>query len=1506
MGKFTAIQTYDRFQRLWEQNKISDRSLNFILDTGQLYTHGIFLNSVAYGTEANGATQLTIAGTTKNLSLSNHTHSNYLEKNANINLGAYKIVSGQKDLLYYSGGNTYLGDTSTPAIILGTSLSTVRDNHTYTVLDTGNFSIGNTTLAQQTFNNVAVFKYGSNSYQLDYVKRLNTTSTFDTLATYTSAGTTQVNNKQYGFLTLYTDHIDNIIGNPSWAQFRVDIAGQLVQFRTSKDSTQWINLNQIEVPLNALNVAGIVAAPTSADANKVWKTDNSGNPGWRDASNTWRNIRINDEETDSLGTDTGTGALYIKQGTGIGVAWSGNKIVISNSSPNTDKTGVKKGTAGATATADNTLISVNSSSGIIFEGGTNQFKVGNGTNSITIGVAHGLSTKNININGTNYAIYTSAGSLPTIKVPTAFGTAGQVLATNSSANGFTWVAANAHTHTNIVSLNNKSANDLSDTYPVGLSTHGIYNNDYPIAYGCGITSRGNNGAFQIAGQWNNNVTSLDDYDKPTEMYIRGRRDSYNVWTTWTRVVTDRNFSSIITASSIGAAPTSHSHSNYLSIYGGTMNLGEGLKFHGDNNYFGENADARIISLLDSNGATCDGGLIIDERGTNNGTETVTELLRIRHNEFKWKGTNISLEGHTHDDRYVTAVNVGTGNNANKLYYTKNNTNTYFTIPFATNTDNASNSDKVDNFHVYPEMGMLYYTSKSVTMNTTNAYWYVKIELSAYAKPPYIIIECDYNNERDRALLEFSGFSVGYIYRNNNQNQGNIKAISNIEVRNANEAKWLLWIQFDKIYNNSNDHYHPSDNATCTVYLGCNDAGFNVSATTTEPSNLTWTSTGSLITNLIIKNTTIYGNLVGNADTATTAAHVTWSGITSKPSAIGSVNQPVYWNGSGFTLANAYPTKSSWNYDDVYLKLSGGTMTGDIDFSNMNYNINWKVNYLSGWARSFIAFYQHTDSDSTKALENVFNIGSCGFENGYAYTWMGNGSYDSESNLRFNKNGSITIGANAILHAGNSSVSKSGETLTVKIGGTTQTLTNTWRGIQDNLTSSTNTTQSLSAKQGYLLATGFARDSTKQFSYTYGTTGTTTKIKININTADVRWMLSFVVTLYQGYRSTKVMISGYNYGNQYWYGPKAVILGDTESTTIKVYFGYDELYQLWVGFDGSQYTGVCITDVCNGYMQITPSENMFSIANVTDFGGTLQTTITPVNPYLNTWIANAVGVAGYVSAPTKAANANMTWQTDAEGIPAWRASNNHSHSYLPLSGSNYNTLTDTNPFTISRLGGTSEAMQIMVNDSRTLFQYTNDEYSSSIIFQLINTDTESSDGSRASDRNVTISSNNTGISLSVGGTQVSLNGHKHAYTDLTGSSTTANQAIVSNGTANGWTLKTLGSHAFDSTTYATPDTTTTLTRASGNLTKDAWSDVGTFADSIAEGAWVIQFTIDGSLYSGIFSRKKNDTMSEEISLHAAGTSTRRIYARTTGNKIQIATSDNTFNPGAITFNFRKLV
>ena len=130
-------------------------------------------------------------------------------------------------------------------------------------------------------------------------------------------------------------------------------------------------------------------------------------------------------------------------------------------------------------------------------------------------------------------------------------------------------------------------------------------------------------------------------------------------------------------------------------------------------------------------------------------------------------------------------------------------------------------------------------------------------------------------------------------------------------------------------------------------------------------------------------------------------------------------------------------------------------------------------------------------------------------------------------------------------------------------------------------------------------------------WTYRTEGSTTKLKININSTSA-WMLCFVVTLYQGYRATKIMVSGYHYssGSNIWYEPEAVILGDSNAAeTISVYFGYDSATNLWVGFDGGNYTGLVISDVVNGYKAISNYYNLFTISNVSSFGGTTQKTVT---------------------------------------------------------------------------------------------------------------------------------------------------------------------------------------------------------------------------------------------------------------------------------------------------------
>jgi hypothetical protein len=95
----------------------------------------------------------------------------------------------------------------------------------------------------------------------------------------------------------------------------------------------------------------------------------------------------------------------------------------ANAYKNDNTTGIKLATVSGTKKTDSTLISIGSGTGLSIAGGTNKFSIGNGTNYIEVSVAHGLSTKNININDTNYALYTSASSLPTIKAPTGFGTA---------------------------------------------------------------------------------------------------------------------------------------------------------------------------------------------------------------------------------------------------------------------------------------------------------------------------------------------------------------------------------------------------------------------------------------------------------------------------------------------------------------------------------------------------------------------------------------------------------------------------------------------------------------------------------------------------------------------------------------------------------------------------------------------------------------------------------------------------------------------------------------------------------------------------------------------------------------------------------------------------------------------------------------------------------------------------------------------------------------------------
>lgn len=100
-----------------------------------------------------------------------------------------------------------------------------------------------------------------------------------------------------------------------------------------------------------------------------------------------------------------------------------------------------------------------------------------------------------------------------------------------------------------------------------------------------------------------------------------------------------------------------------------------------------------------------------------------------------------------------------------------------------------------------------------------------------------------------------------------------------------------------------------------------------------------------------------------------------------------------------------------------------------------------------------------------------------------------------------------------------------------------------------------------------------------------------------------------------------------------------------------------------------------------------------------------------------------------------------------------------------------------------------------------------------------------------------------VSLTIGGTTkiLALDGHVQSYTTLTGSGTTANQAILSTGVANKWTLKTLGKNAFSNVDYLPADATAVAAEKVVNAMRFQYNgkDIHSFDGSAARLLNIIQ-------------------------------------------------------------------
>ena len=119
-------------------------------------------------------------------------------------------------------------------------------------------------------------------------------------------------------------------------------------------------------------------------------------------------------------------------------------------------------------------------------------------------------------------------------------------------------------------------------------------------------------------------------------------------------------------------------------------------------------------------------------------------------------------------------------------------------------------------------------------------------------------------------------------------------------------------------------------------------------------------------------------------------------------------------------------------------------------------------------------------------------------------------------------------------------------------------------------------------------------------------------------------------------------------------------------------------------------------------------------------------------------------------------------------------------------------------------------------------------------------------------------------------------HTQSYTTLTGSTTTANQAIVSNGTANGWTLKTLGSNAFNSTSYIPTSVSVVASTLAAGSSATASYDASTneFTFGIPRGATGDQGAAAG--FGTPTASVTNTVGTPSVTVTASGSNTAKVF------------------------------
>lgn len=416
-----------------------------------------------------------------------------------------------------------------------------------------------------------------------------------------------------------------------------------------------------------------------------------------------------------------------------------------------------------------------------------------------------------------------------------------------------------------------------------------------------------------------------------------------------------------------------------------------------------------------------------------------------------------------------------------------------------------------------------------------------------------------------------------------------------------------------------------------------------------------------------------------------------------------VGTTAYDPSSGIVSLPAYPTKSSWNYDDTYLKLSGGTLTGALSITCSNVSVPLEIK-STGTTDSYVRIWNKDNSHSgylgadTSGLLTMYE--SSQWRTLATRTWVENKGYTSvtESTVSgwgFTKNaGTVTsvdstlpVNGNVALNA----VSYVQQTLTD--AQKTQARTNIGAGTSNftGYTSSNklstdyiNNVAGWTSNTGTVIGSGLTAEyfvvgngtvNVKISSMRPSTSSTTWSTTSDVYVPTMKAISSYVTGL--GYTSNTGTITGVSVN-----GTSVATSGVANITSVpwSIISSHEDVVELQSFNDANAGNGILIKGGNSGYgsggtyLRHTSTSSSYNTLKLPSTNGTLATT------------DDIPSVSGFVTGPSSSTSTSIPKFSDTTG--------------KVIAGSTL-TVTDGNTSTATQLTTSGKGLYIGGNGNITL-------------------------------------------------------------------------------------------------------------------------------------------------------------------------------------------------------------